>query len=169
MRIRLALLALTVGLSACGSSKPDYERWSLPGFIFSDNPAFGTIFVTGTLKGRNVGYPMNTWNISCNREQMTCRTADVAEIGKRQLGEIWVWDWTVTSWTETMVVLDQDDKTSCAHNLITLNRVAKSATYTSTPQNQDKEYCKGYNKFVGPPSNDKWEIGEPVQPWQQAE
>jgi hypothetical protein len=116
MRAALALiLATTAAVSAC-DSKPHYERWALPGFIFDDNPNMGTIAVTGTLKGPDIGYPVNTWNIFCNQSQMTCRSANVEEIGDRQLGEIWLWDWTVKSWTDTTVVLDQDDPTRTQHH-----------------------------------------------------
>jgi hypothetical protein len=168
MRITIALVVAAAAIiSGCDGSKPDYERWALPSFEFSDMPNFGTLFVTGTLKGRDVGYPVNTWNIQCYRQQMTCHVADVSEIGKGQLGEIFLDDWTVTSWTDNAVVLDQNDPTSCAHNLIVINRVAKTVEYSSTPANQDKNYCQGYNKFAGPQSNEKWEIGQPVQPWER--
>jgi len=165
-RFGLFVVATTL-MSACDGSKPDYERWALPSFEFSDMPNLGTILITGTLKGRDVGYPVNTWNIQCYRQQMICHVAEVEEIGKGQLGEIWLDDWTVTSWTDNTVALDQGDPTSCAHNLIVLNRVAKTVAYTSTPQNQDKNYCQGYNKFAGPASNNTWEIGQPVQPWEK--
>ena len=95
-RFGLFVVATTL-MSACDGSKPDYERWALPSFEFSDMPNLGTILITGTLKGRDVGYPVNTWNIQCYRQQMICHVAEVEEIGKGQLGEIWLDDWTVPS------------------------------------------------------------------------
>jgi len=169
--MRHAVLIITAAaavMSGCNNSKPDLEKWSLPDFQFSDYSGNGMLFVTGTLKGRDVGYPVNTWNIQCFREQMICHVASISKIGKRQLGDLWLDDWTVTSWTDNAVILDQNDPTSCAHNIIVLNRIAKAVSYTSTPANQDKNYCKGYNKFAGPPSNEKWEIGQPVKPWEKA-
>ena len=129
-------------------------------------PKLGTLFVTGTMKGRGIGYPVNTWNIQCYQKDMSCHVASVQEIGSRQLGEIWLDEWSVTSWTDSAVVLDQNDPTSCAHNLIVLNRIAKMVAYTSSPQNQDKDYCQRYNKFAGQISPEKWEIGQPVKPWE---
>ena len=127
-----------------------------------------SISITGTLKGDDVGYPNNTWEISCYQEEMKCRVAEAKEIGFRQLGRIDVSDWTITAWNATTVTADEGDPSSCAHNLIVLNRIAKTVAYTSSPQNQDKDYCTGYNKLIGQRTAGtyNWEIGKPKQPWE---
>jgi hypothetical protein len=163
----LLAIATNAFLAAC-DSRPHYQRWALPNFTFTDIPDWGTIQIIGSMKGPNLAYPVNTWKIFCTKQQMSCRTADVEQIGDGQLGEIWVDDWTVTSWTDTAVAVDQGEPTSCAHHIMIINRIAKTVSYTSTPQNQDKNYCQGYNKFAGPASNNKWEIGQPVQPWEHS-
>jgi hypothetical protein len=165
--MRKAFVILAFASATACKAQDDFERWALPDFMFMDMRALGRISITGTLKGK-VGYPVNTWHIDCIQQDMICHVADVSEIGHRQLGEIFLTDWAVTSWTDNTVTLDEGDPTSCAHNVMIINRVAKSVAYSSAPQNQDKAYCKGYNKFVGTdPKAGTWEIGQPVQPWEK--
>lgn len=151
-------------LGAFASYQQD-TPWSLPGFDYQE---FGkdAIYVTGTLKGPHVGYPYNTWDIRCFREESKCVVANVNEIGKNQLGEITAFDWPILSWSDTVVVLQDDaspNDTSCARNTITINREGRSVSYTSVPINMDRDYCKMY-KLSG---NNQWEIGMPVQPWEK--
>lgn len=158
-------VALVCVLSACGHESTKDEPWVLPGFQFQDSQ--DAIYITGTLKGEDVGYPVNTWQIDCFKTDAKCRVADVEEIGTRQLGQINIADWPVTSWTDQTITVDSGDTTSCGHQIIVINRVAETVTYTNSPQNQDKDYCKGWNKFMKreeePTYN--WEIGRPNQPW----
>jgi hypothetical protein len=165
MRKALMAVAAASGLLGACNSKSDYEAWALPPFSFSDMPALGVISVTGTLKGPNLGYPVNSWHIDCYRDQMMCHSADVSEIGYRQLGSIWLSDWKITSWTDKTVVLASTDPTACASQGITFYRLTKRVGYVSSPINQETDYCRKYNRFAGQIGTDEWEIGQPRQPW----
>jgi hypothetical protein len=141
------------------------QPWALPGFEYFE---FGkdNIFITGTLKGEHVGYPFNTWSIKCFKNENRCEVSNVSEIGNNQLGEIDSFDWPIISWTDAVVVLQDDNSsndTSCARATITINREGKSVAYTSVPINSGKSYCKHFEPSVA----SQWTIGQPKQPWEK--
>lgn len=145
------------------------EPWALPDYQYFEYNAFGRedVYVTGTLIGKDVGYPVNTWNIRCVKTDMTCRVAEAKEIGRRQLGEIDVDDWPVVSWTPTTIIAQSEvgQSTSCARNTITINRQIKTVRYVSEPINSATDFCTKGRKLVGPTSVEDWRIGNPKQPW----
>jgi hypothetical protein len=145
------------------------EPWALPDYHYFEFHALGRedVYVTGTLMGDDVGYPVNTWNIRCTKTDNSCRVADVEEIGRRQLGEINLDDWPVVSWTPTTIIAQDTvgPTTSCARNTITINRQTKTVRYMSEPENSDSDFCTKGRKFLGPTSVEDWRIGNPKQPW----
>jgi hypothetical protein len=145
------------------------EPWALPDYQYFEYNALGRedVYVTGTLIGDHVGYPVNTWKISCFRTDMKCQTADVEEIARRQLGEINVGDWPVVSWTPTMIVAQDEvgPSTNCSLNTITINRQRKTVRYVSEPTNSASDFCTKGRKLLGPTSVEDWRIGNPKQPW----
>jgi hypothetical protein len=141
------------------------QPWALPSFDYQELGK-ENIFITGTLKGEHVGYPYNTWNIRCFHGEARCEVSNVSEIGKDQLGEIDTVDWPIVSWSDTVVVLQDEtsaNDTSCARATITINREGKSVEYTSAPLNADKDYCKA----LGPKVTEQWTIGQPKQYWEK--
>lgn len=145
------------------------EPWALPDFQYFEYnpPGAEAVFITGTLIGDHVGYSVNTWNIHCIKSDSVCRVADVEEIGRRQLGEINVADWPVSSWTPTTIVaVDTLGPTqSCARNTITIDRRTKTVRFLSEPVNSDSDFCTKGRKLMGPPAVEDWRIGNPKQPW----
>jgi hypothetical protein len=140
------------------------ERWALPTFQYLELNDGDYVAITGTLLGDDLAYKMNTYNVRCIRSDAECRIADVEEIGYRQLGEISIDEWPVTSWTDTTIVAQSADTTSCNRVVLTINRVAKQITYTRIPQNRKAQYChlfKG-DKVIN------WMIGQPRQPWEKS-
>lgn len=175
--MRAIALLPTLGaalLAACSasqknslSSQEQYEPWALPSYEFQDSGQF--ISVTGTLKGEGVGYRVNTWKIHCFAGQESCQVASVEEIGPEQLGDIHIEYMKISSWNDKTITLDSDDLSSCGHQILVLNRVAKVVTFTSSAQNFDKDYCRKFYNYDGKssiPSN-SWEIGQPNQPWEK--
>jgi hypothetical protein len=123
------------------------------------------VYITGSLIGDDVGYRVNTWNIRCAKTDMTCRVADVEEIGRRQLGEINVADWPVVNWTPSMIVAQDGENSKCARSTITINRQTKTVRYVSEPTNSESDFCTKGRKLLGPTSVEDWRIGNPKQPW----
>jgi hypothetical protein len=159
--IGAVLVALKMGAFSPYSQD---QPWALPTFNYQEIGR-DSIFITGSLKGERVGYPYNTWNIRCFRSEERCEVSNVSEIGKNQLGEIDTVDWPIISWTDSVVVLQDDNSandTACARATITINREGKSVDYTSASINADKDYCK---KF-GHSGTYQWTIGQPKQPWE---
>jgi len=145
------------------------EPWALPDFQYFEYNQFGRedVYITGSLIGDHVGYPVNTWNILCAKTDMSCRVADVEEIGRRQLGEISVADWPVVNWTPTTIVAQHEvgESSNCARSTITINRHAKTVRYVSEPTNSGSDFCTKGRKLMGPNSVEDWRIGNPKQPW----
>lgn len=148
---------------ASGPERP----WALPDLEYQEFPYNNaqTIYVTGTLIGKGVGYPVNTWKMGCYKDEGICRIASVEEIGRDQLGSIDVNDWPIITWSDHTVVAQSDpsDTTSCAKSTITVNRDAKSVTYTMIPKNQDASYCK----FLHDSKTYEWHIGTARKPWEK--
>ena len=147
----------------------DEEPWALPDFQYSEYNQGGRedVYITGSLIGDDVGYRVNTWNIRCAKTDMSCRIADVEEIGRRQLGEINVADWPVTTWSRTIIVAQDDvgQNSNCARNTITIDRKSKTVRYVSEPANAASDFCTKGRKLLGPSSVEDWRIGNPKQPW----
>lgn len=141
------------------------ERWALPTFMYFELDGGDFVSITGTLNGSDVGYKMNTYQIRCTKSDGECRIADVEEIGFRQLGEISIDEWPVTSWNDTTIVAQSADTTSCNRVVLTINRPAKLVTYTRIPQNVKATYCR---VFKGDKVTN-WTIGQPRQPWEKAQ
>ena len=162
----ISSIATVCLLAGCNDASKD-QAWALPQFQYYESRGF--LSITGSLIGDDVGYKNNTWKIICVDGEETCTVADVEEIGRNQLGEINVGKWEVTNYNAQTITLDDNDPTSCGHSIIIINRVAKTANYTNSPQNQDKDYCKKFNKFVRRKvaETDAWQIGNPKQPWEK--
>ena len=145
------------------------ETWALPEFYYAEQGIAGNedVFITGTLMGDDVGYPVNTMNISCYESEGKCTVASAQEIGRRQLGTITVDDWPVVSWTPTTIVAKSavGPTTDCFRNTITVNRQSKAVRYMEEPQNSDSDFCTKGRKLMGPATVEDWRIGNPRQPW----
>lgn len=147
------------------SSGPD-RAWALPDYQYyewpHDDPQ--SVFVSASLIGNDMAYPVNTWDIKCYHAENICHTADVEEIGRDQLGGITTNDWPIATWTDHIIIAQTDpsDTTSCGRATITVNRDAKTVSYTFVPMNTDKDYCKHFNKH--PQTND-WRFGTAKKPW----
>lgn len=145
------------------------EPWALPNFSYFEYKLAGRedVFITGSLIGDDAAYKVNTWNIRCAKPDMTCRVADVEEIGRRQLGQINVDDWTVTSWTPTKIIAQDTvgETSNCARSTIVINRPAKAVRFLSEPLNSGSDFCTKGRKLLGPTEVEDWRIGNPQQPW----
>ena len=161
-RLRLLFAAAIIVSSRVYAQAPEDKAgmWALPQFTYFE--AGGHIMVTGTLKGAHVGYPVNTWSIDCDNMTMTCRVASVEAIGKDHLGRIAVSDWPISKWADKVVVAESPpDPSACSRAVLSFDRAVKKVSYTSIPQNHDKNYCRIF-KDDGVYT---WDIGDPVQPW----
>lgn len=145
------------------------EPWVLPDFQYSEYNFADreNVYITGSLIGNDAAYKVNTWNIRCSKSDMTCRVADVEEIGRRQLGEINIADWTVTSWTPAKIIAQDSvgDTTNCARSTLVIDRTTHAVRYLSEPVNAGTDWCTKGRKILGPPEVEDWRIGNPRQPW----
>jgi hypothetical protein len=151
------------------------EPWALPDFNYqqfagpNDPSKNEYVYITGSLIGSDFAYPVNTWKITCTKNEGACSVADVEEIGHRQLGEINVADWPVISWTPTTIVAQDSvgDTLYCARSKITINRQAKTVEFLSVPVNADTKFCRQGRKLLGPTEVQDARIGDPAQPWER--
>ena len=150
------------------------EAWALPNFDYQELAPFiardtndEAVYITGTLMGNHVGYPVNTWNIRCFKNENRCEVASVNEIGRRQLGSINLFDWPIVSWTPKNIVVQDEvgPNVACARTTITINRQNKTVQYMSVPENAERDDCKQARKLLGPAQVEDWTIGNPKEPW----
>lgn len=153
------------------------EPWALPNYSFgamlpdiAQRTGDDAVYITGTLMGDGVGYPVNTWNVHCLRSDGNCTVSYVEEIGPGQLGSINEARWPIVSWTPTTIVIRDNVPSviACVQSTITIHRQAKTVEYMSVPENADRIDCKQANKRYGPAKVEYWTIGSPIQPWERS-
>jgi hypothetical protein len=103
-----------------------------------------TVTIAGTLTGPHLGYPNNTYNITCYRDQRQCIVASIEQIGHNQVGTMYApLSYPIVEWSPDKIVAKYDAKlTGCYTTTITIDRRQKSALWVEEPVNQTEPFCK---------------------------
>lgn len=101
------------------------------------------VAVSGTLTGKDLGYPNNTYAISCFQEKRECLVSYIQQIGPNQIGRMESpWIIPITKWDLSEVVVDEGSSAfGCLRTVITIDRLAKSVAWVELPVNQTKPAC----------------------------
>jgi hypothetical protein len=109
--------------------------------VFSDQDA--TVVISGTLTGKELAYPNNSYLIICTKDEQQCLTTYVQQIGHNQMGRIEIpnsipirkWD------AKEIVAADEVFDFTCSKTTITLSRQTQTALWVEEPVNQTRPAC----------------------------
>lgn len=148
MQLRaLILLAMSIGVVlGCTQHEPKDQPILFGQKRFNDLPG-DAIFVSGTLTGKGVGFPNNTYGIYCSRPEMQCVVVDVVQVGPNQVGDLSVpLIYEVTSWNDDMVVAFTMDAIGCRRETVSLLRKAESVSWVQELDKNAVEACEGVDR-----------------------
>ncbi len=95
----------------------------------------------GTVTGDGLAYPNSTLTADCWRATMKCTVASVSQIAPTpQVGPVEVEEWTVQSWTPTMLSIFQDEE--CDRATINMDRRAQHVSEIVVPTHQSDALCE---------------------------
>jgi hypothetical protein len=105
---------------------------------------FGRVYISGTLTGKGLAYPNNTYAISCIHKFDSCFVASVQQIGHDQIGRMDnPYEYPIVKWTEYEVVAQEEPSLfGCFRVTITIDRKRESLLWVEEPINQTKPSCK---------------------------
>lgn len=114
--------------------------------LFADKSFFEfqemAVSVSGTLTGQGLGYPNNSYSISCVREKRECWIASIEQIGPKQIGRPDApYAIPITKWDANEVVATEESSYSCSQTVLTINRRSKTTLIAYIPINQTKPEC----------------------------
>lgn len=115
-------------------------------FVEGENDAW--VLISGTLTGPEVGYPNNTYTISCVKEEHECSISHIDQIGTNQIGRLEVaYNIPIAQWNGSEVIASQDDTNPfCQKTTVTLDRKLKTASWLDVPINTASAFCKNADK-----------------------
>ncbi|WP_426441467.1 hypothetical protein [Bradyrhizobium genosp. P] len=108
---------------------------------FYDSEA--VVAVSGTLAGKGLGYPNNTFSIACIKDRKECWTSSVQAIGAQQIGRMDApYEFEIRKWTPYEVVAVDDSAFGCFKTTITIERKTQNTLWVEEPINQSQPQCK---------------------------
>jgi hypothetical protein len=108
------------------------------------NGEFGSVYISGTLTGKGLGYPNNTYAVSCYMRHKACFVAYVQQIGREQIGRMQnPADYPIVKWNDNEVVAREEPSLSgCYRVTMTIDRKLKTLLWLEEPINQTKANCR---------------------------
>jgi len=105
---------------------------------------FGPVAISGTLTGNGLGYPNNTYAVSCSKEWKACFIAYVEQIGHNQIGRIQnPYSYPIVKWNDYEVIAQEEPSLfGCFRVTITIDRKSEALLWLEEPINQTKPNCK---------------------------
>src|SRR4051812_17679946 len=104
---------------------------------------FGLVSISGTLTGKELAYPNNTYSVSCHRDYKACFVATIEQIGHNQIGRMQTpVPYPIVKWNEYEIVAQDDSTLTCSRITFTINRSSEELLWVEEPMNQTKSYCK---------------------------
>jgi len=118
-----------------------------PNKFYYDNDAMVTM--SGTLTGKGLGYPNNTYSLVCYPESKQCWVSSVQAIGASQIGRM---DapaaYGIKRWTPSEVVAIDEGSFACFKTTITIQRKSQQLLWVEEPINQAQPQCKNADTSV---------------------
>jgi hypothetical protein len=104
----------------------------------------GYVGISGTLTGKGLGYPNNTYAVSCIGEYKACFVAYVRQIGHDHIGRMEnPAAYPIVKWTEYEVVAQEEASLfGCYRVTMTIDRKMRALLWVEEPINQTKPNCK---------------------------
>jgi hypothetical protein len=117
---------------------------------FAQLEQFGYVGISGTLTGKDMAYPNNTYAISCIREYKACFVSYVQQIGHDQIGRMENPSaYPIVKWTEYVVVAQEEPgPIGCIRVTITIDRKREELLWMEEPINQTKPSCKNADTTI---------------------
>jgi hypothetical protein len=102
-----------------------------------------SVGISGTLTGPGVGYPNNTYSISCYKKRGECWYNSIEQIGKNQVGRLdFVGSIPIRQWNAYEVIASDDPSAlSCWKITITISRKTETALWVEEPINPTRPLC----------------------------
>jgi hypothetical protein len=102
-----------------------------------------SVYISGTLTGEGLGYPNNTYAISCIHDKGDCWIASVEQIGPKHVGRMDnPYSIPITKWDKNEIVASEEPSMfACVRTILTINRFSKEALLVYMPVNQTKPDC----------------------------
>jgi hypothetical protein len=95
----------------------------------------------GATEGSNMGFPLQTSRINCNRERHRCSEARASV----SFGNLLVADlveYEIESWSDTTIVFK--DESICGSTVFTIDRKTEAVNGVGHLTNMDTDYCKRF-------------------------
>jgi hypothetical protein len=126
--------------------RDDHLIFAPKNFYDSKEPAgeFAAVHISGTLTGKNLGYPNNTYAVSCYGTYRACFVAYVEQIGHDQIGRMQnPAAYPIVKMNQFEVVAQEEAPLfGCYRVTITIDRKAEQLLWLEEPINQTKPNCK---------------------------
>jgi hypothetical protein len=99
---------------------------------------FGLVAISGTLTGKGLAYPNNTYAVSCNKEYKTCVVSFVQQIGHNQVGRMQdPFIYPIVKWNDYEVVAQEEPSPiGCFRVTLTIDRKSQALLWLPIRQNQ---------------------------------
>jgi hypothetical protein len=109
---------------------------------FVDGGQLGWVAISGTLTGKGLGYPNNTYAVSCYKEYKACFVSFVEQIGHNQIGRMdYPFAYPIVKWNDDEVIA-QDEPSPCFRVTLTIDRRSEALLWLQEPTNQTKPNCR---------------------------
>lgn len=109
---------------------------------------YGFVTVSGTLTGKGLAYPNNTYAVSCLKQYNACFVSNVEQIGRNQIGRMEnPFAYPIVKWTSDEIIAE-GAWSLCFKVTITIDRKAESLLWVEEPINQTKPNCKDANTTI---------------------
>jgi hypothetical protein len=105
---------------------------------------FAFVSISGTLTGKALGYPNNTYAVSCYSGYKACFVAYVEQIGHDQIGRMGNPSaYPIVKWNDYEVIAQEaPSPIGCSRVTMTIDRKREALLWVEEPINQTKPSCK---------------------------
>jgi hypothetical protein len=110
----------------------------------------GYVGISGTLTGKNLGYPNNTYAVTCTKEWKGCFVSYVQQIGPNQIGRMESpFGYPIVKWDDYEVIAQEEPNLfGCLRVTITIDRKTEALLWVEEPINQTKPSCKNVDSTL---------------------
>lgn len=126
-----------------------------------------TVTAVGTLTGKGIAYPVNTYRIICYKRDMSCLWVSLDEIGENQVSSIsFPTEYAIKRWTDDEIQAGDDNpgSTNCSHDTFIIKLKSKTLEWFSESANTWTEACKSL--YNGSSWSYRWTLEDPPE-WQK--
>ena len=113
-------------------------------FYESKDKEFAYVGISGTLTGKGLGYPNNTYAVACYGIYKTCFVSYVQQIGQQQIGRMEnPAVFPIVKWNDYEVVAQEEQTLfGCFRVTMTIDRKSEALLWVEESINQTKPSCK---------------------------